>query len=224
MADEDAPARITVWSDYVCPFCYLEVPVLRRLEEEMGGRVELRWRAFELRPEPVPTLDPGSEYLDDVWSRAVEPMAEERGVEIRRPPVQPRSRRALETAELARDRGVFGQVHEALFAAFFRDGRDLADPDVLLDVGASAGLDREELRGALAEQRYTEKVLRDQVRARELGVSGVPALFVAPPDAPLEDAVVVEGARPYERLERAVGVALGEEPGDAGERRGDRGG
>jgi predicted DsbA family dithiol-disulfide isomerase len=55
--------RITVWSDYVCPFCYLEEPVLDRIREEYGERVEVEWRVFKLRPEPVPTLDPDGEYL-----------------------------------------------------------------------------------------------------------------------------------------------------------------
>lgn len=216
MSDGKGPARITVWSDYVCPFCYLETPVLRRLRDEMAGRVTIEWRAFELRPEPVPTLDPESAYLDDVWARAVKPMAEERGVEIRRPPVQPRSREALETAEFAREKGAFDRVHGTLFEAFFREGRDLGDRDVLADVAESAGLAGDELREALREDRYTDKVLQDQVEARELGVSGVPALFVAPPDVPLEEARVVEGAQPYDTVRRAVLEGLGEEPAGEG--------
>lgn len=215
MSDRPAAARVTMWSDYVCPFCYLETPVLRRLREEMAGRVEVEWRAFELRPEPVPTLDPESPYLDDVWERSVTPMAEDRGMEIRRPPVQPRSREALETAELAREEGVFDRVHDALFGAFFREGRDLGDRDVLADVAGSAGIDGDELRRALGEGRFTESVLHDQVEARELGVSGVPALFVTPPDGTLEEARVVEGAQPFGTVRDAVLGALGEVPDEA---------
>ncbi|MDQ3309649.1 MAG: DsbA family protein, partial [Gemmatimonadota bacterium] len=59
--------RITVWSDYVCPFCYLEEPVLDRIREEYGNRLEVEWKAFELRPDPVPTLDPAGEYLRTTW-------------------------------------------------------------------------------------------------------------------------------------------------------------
>src|SRR3569623_1511568 len=53
MADA-ARLRIDIWSDYVCPFCYLELPVIDHLQQPYGTTLEVRWRAFELRPEPVP--------------------------------------------------------------------------------------------------------------------------------------------------------------------------
>ena len=55
--------QIDVWSDYVCPFCYLEEPVLERIAEGYGERVRIDWRPFELRPDPVPTLEPNCTYL-----------------------------------------------------------------------------------------------------------------------------------------------------------------
>lgn len=102
--------RITVWSDYVCPFCYLKEPVLERICQEYGEAVDLEWRAFELRPEPVPTLDPNGEYLHTVWNQAVYPIARQKGMTLRLPPVQPRSRRALELAEFARQQGRFAEA------------------------------------------------------------------------------------------------------------------
>jgi predicted DsbA family dithiol-disulfide isomerase len=74
--------QVDVWSDYVCPFCYLEQPVLDRIAQEFGVRVGIRWRAFELRPDPVPTLKPDGTYLRDIWARAVYPMAKERGMTL----------------------------------------------------------------------------------------------------------------------------------------------
>jgi predicted DsbA family dithiol-disulfide isomerase len=199
---------ITVWSDYVCPFCYLEEPVLERIREEYGKRVDVDWRAFELRPEPVPTLDPDGEYLHTTWNASVYPMAERRGMTLRLPPVQPRSRKALEAAEFAREAGRFDAMHQALFRAFFEDGRDLDDMEVLLDVGDSVGLDREELRAALEQGRYTDKVLRDERLAQEIRISGVPGMLVGPRDAPIEEAEVVMGAQPYELVRAAVERAL----------------
>lgn len=200
--------RITVWSDYVCPFCYLEEPVLDRIREEYGNQVEVEWKAFELRLDPVPTLDPAGEYLRTTWDRAVYPMARQRGMTLRLPPVQPRSRKALEAAEFARDQGGFEAMHTALFRAFFEDGRDLNDPDVLLDLGASVGLDREQLRTALEEGRYTDRVLADERLAFELGVRAVPTMLVGRAGESLEAAEVVSGAQPYEYVRAAVERAL----------------
>ena len=213
MSDESR-VRITVWSDYVCPFCYLEEPVLEQLRREYGDRVEVEWRAFELRPEPVPTLDPDGEYLHTVWNRSVYPMAARRGMTLRLPPVQPRSRRALEAAELARERGRYEAMHHALFRAFFEEGRDIGDTEVLLEVGASAGLEREELRRVLEEGRYTEKVLADQREAQALRLAAVPTLVVGRADHPVEEGEALSGALPYDFVRAAVERALhGEEAG-----------
>ena len=197
--------RITVFSDYVCPFCYLEEPDLARVKEEYGDGVEVDWRAYELRPDPIPTLDPDGPYLHRVWNASVYPMAEALGMKLRLPPVQPRSRKALEAAEFAREKGVYDEMHNALFRAFFEDGRDIGDVEIILDVAAPVGLDLGELRAALAEGRYTEKVLADEELSRKLGVSSVPTMFVTPEGAELSEAEVITGAQPYGgRIEAAV--------------------
>ena len=209
MENSEQRARITVFSDYVCPFCYLEEPDLARVKEEYGDRVEVDWRAYELRPDPIPTLDPDGEYLHRVWNASVYPMAESLGMKLRLPPVQPRSRKALEAAEFARERGLYDEMHTALFKAFFEDGRDIGDVEVILDVAAPVGLDLDELRTALAEDRYTEKVLADEELSRKLGVSSVPTMFVTPAGADLSEAEVITGAQPYGgRIEAAVERAL----------------
>ena len=203
-------ARITVFSDYVCPFCYLEEPDLARVKAEYGDRVEVEWRAYELRPNPIPTLDPDGDYLHRVWKASVYPMAESLGMKLRLPPVQPRSRKALEAAEFARERGLYDEMHNALFRAFFEDGRDIGDVEVILDVAAPVGLNPNELRAALAEDRHTGKVLADEELSRKLGVSSVPTMLVAPAGAELSEAEVITGAQPYGgRIEAAVERAIG---------------
>ena len=117
--------RLDVWSDYVCPFCYLEEPVLTLILDEFGNDVNVNWQAFELRPEPVLTLDPDGEYLG-VWSASVYPMASERGMNLKLPPVQPRSRRAFELTEFARDKGRFDERHHALFKRSLRKAKTSA--------------------------------------------------------------------------------------------------
>lgn len=203
---------ISVWSDYVCPFCYLEEPELERLKAEHGNMLNIEWRAFELRPDPVPTLDPDGEYLHTTWARAVYPLAAQRGMTLRLPPVQPRSRRALEAAEFARDQGRHDAMRHALFQGFFEHGQDLNDVRVLVAIGVSIDLDPGALRGALDQGTYTERVRRDESLAQELGITAVPTLLIRRCDQPLNAARTLSGAQPYEAANGVVESLLDPRP------------
>lgn len=159
--------------------------------------VEVVWRAFELRPEPVPTLDPRGEYLQLAWRNSVYPLAERLGVTMRLPPVQPRSRLAHEAAHWARGQGRFEDYHAAVFRAFFERGEDIGDLEVLTSLAARLGLDQESLRRALDSHEYEKSVLADEREAEALGISGVPA-FIANRRAALT------GVQPIENLKRLV--------------------
>ncbi len=87
--------------------------------------LEIVWRAFELRPDPVPTLDPNGEYLHRVWNSSVYPMAENLGMTMKLPPVQPRSRLAHGAAQWARSEGRFEEMNAEIFRAFFERGEDI---------------------------------------------------------------------------------------------------
>ena len=94
---------------------------LKRVDPE----AEIIWKAFELRPEPVPTLDPRGDYITRAWKHSVYPLAERLGMTMRLPPVQPRSKRAHEAAHWARSQGRFDDYHKAVFRAFFERGEDI---------------------------------------------------------------------------------------------------
>jgi predicted DsbA family dithiol-disulfide isomerase len=197
---QEPSVRISVWSDYVCPFCYLELPVLDALAGEMGERLAIDWRAFELRPAPAPTLDPDGDYLHRVWNASVYPMAAARGLVLRLPPVQPRSRLALEAASFAREAGRFDTMNRGLFRAFFEEGRDIGELPVLLDIAGAAGLDRDALAQALASGARRAEVAADRVHAERLGITGVPALRIVGRGG----AVLLGGAQPIEALRAAI--------------------
>lgn len=199
MAQSDTPVRLDVWSDYVCPFCYLELPVLEQLHARLGAELDIHWRAFELRPAPARALSPVAEPPRSAWARAVYPMAEQRGLTMRPPPVQPRSRLALEAAEFAKDAGAFSPFHEALFRAFFQDGRDIGALRVLGDLAEDVGLDRESMTRALEASRYTARVLGDEEEAQRLGIRGVPAMRLSG-EGPV---LLLSGAQPEEAVRAA---------------------
>jgi len=200
--------RLDVWSDYVCPFCYLELPQLARLQEAFGERLAIEWHAFELRPEPTPTLDPTGDYLRRTWDRAVYPLAAEYGMTLRLPPVQPRSRLALEAAEFAREHDRFDAFHLAVFRAFFEEGRDIGDLGVLSELARRVGLDAQALEASLAAGDYSDLVLHAEDRAEALGITAVPTLLLRSAEAPIEEAQALDGALPFAQLVTAVRAQL----------------
>ena len=112
------------------------------------------------------------------------------------------SRLAQELAVSGDEAGLTDALHDALFRAYFVDGRNLALTDVLVDIARAVGLDSSETRGAIEGRRNRSAVDAHWRRARSVGVTGVPT-FVA-------DGFGVVGAQPYEALEELmsrVGVA-----------------
>ena len=106
------------------------------------------------------------------------PMAADRGLIMKPPPIVPRTRLAFQAVEFARDRDRFNAMHHAIFEAFFRDGRDIGRIDVLADIAATINLPSDALKQALDGGTYLERVIAQERLARELGVTGVPAMFV----------------------------------------------
>jgi len=159
--------------------------------------IEIMWRAFELRPEPVPMIDPNSDYLRRVWSDSVAPLAERLGVTMRFPPVKPRTRLAHEAAHWARAQGRFEDYHYEIFRAFFERGEDIGDVDVLIALAHGLGLESDSLRQALTNHEFAASVLADEGEAARLGVRGVPA-FVADRKAALS------GVQPLENLKQLI--------------------
>jgi len=162
--------------------------------------VEVVWRAFELRPDPVPTLDPKGEYLPRAWKNSVYPLAEKLGMTMKRPTVQPRSRLAHEAAHWARSRGRFDDFHAAIFRAFFERGEDIGQIAFLTSLALQVGLDGEALRAALERHEFEPNVLEDERAAESLRISGVPA-FVA------ERRDVLSGVQSVESLRHLVARA-----------------
>ncbi len=109
----------------------------------------------------------------------------------------PNSRGALMLAELARDRGVFDELHPRLFDAYWARGRDIGDEQVLIEEGTAVGLDAAEIVDVLHEQRYLERIETQTRAAIQLGAGGVPAWVI---DARL----FVPGAQPHEVFASAL--------------------
>lgn len=171
--------KVKVYSDYVCPFCFLaEQP----LEEAIKGKdVEVEWMPFELRPAPNATLRPEDDYLQTTWSQSVYPMAEQMGIEIVLPDVspQPHTHLAFEGFQYAKENGKGTPYNERMLKAFFQESQDIGDVDVLTKLAGEVGLDEEEYREALESRKYKEAHQQALEHSyEEAGITAVPTFVI----------------------------------------------
>jgi predicted DsbA family dithiol-disulfide isomerase len=165
-------AAVVVFGDYISPFSYLAEAVLARSRAD-GVRIERC--AYELWPAPVPLPELAVQEPRGAFEATVLPIAEQLGVEIRYPAIATRTRKAHEAFAYARDAGRAEPMQDAIFRAYFIEGRDIGRIDELVAVGESVGLERTALKVALDIDQYSERVDADRARAAALGITAVPA-------------------------------------------------
>jgi predicted DsbA family dithiol-disulfide isomerase len=136
---------------------------------------------FELRPEPHPTLRPEGDYLQRAWRQSVYPIARNMGVPITLPKVSPQPHRhlAFEGYQFAREHGKGNEYNHRVLRAFFVEGQDIGQIDVLTRLAGEIGLDQREFEEALRTRRYREAHRQALQHAyQDAGVTGVPMFLV----------------------------------------------
>ena len=200
--------QIEIWSDVVCPWCYIGK---RRLEKaleafEHADEVEVRWRSFQLDPgAPSEPRESTSVMLARKYGQTpdgarqmqdqVEAVAAEEGLVYRlADTLHLNTVDAHRLIHLALEEGgtdLQGRVKEALLQAYFTEARNVADHAVLRDVAVAAGLDAARVDEVLAGTAYTDEVWADMEQAQAYGASGVPFFVV-------DQRYGVSGAQPVE--------------------------
>jgi predicted DsbA family dithiol-disulfide isomerase len=113
------------------------------------------------------------------------------GVVFGNPTVLSNSRLALMASEYARDQGRYDSFHENIFHAFFTEGLDIGNPDVIADVAKKSGLDEKETLSAVRDGRYASRLNEARKEGELLGLTGIP-LFI------IENKYEIVGAQPIE--------------------------
>ncbi|MBD5186209.1 MAG: DsbA family oxidoreductase [Bacteroidales bacterium] len=203
--------RLTIWSDFACPYCYIGETRLQRAIEEMGlqDKVEIDYRAFELdpnAPREVTTTTPerfAMKYglsIDDAKKQIqqISDLGKELGIDFRYATTNYSNtrdaHRLMKMAEAECDRSTVERLNEALFAAYFTENLILADRNVLLDKAESVGMDREKVRLMLESDKYDDEVRLDEREAGMRGVRGVPYIVFGGSFA-VPGAMSIEGFR-----------------------------
>lgn len=197
------PLTVIVYSDYICPFCFIASQRVERLGQEMGVGVD--WRGLEIHPETppqgVPTPPHLRRYLEDEGG-SVQGLAQEDEIELRVPSLVSNSHLALLAGEFARGQGKFPEYHQAVFRAYFQEGQDIGQKSVLEGLLKGLGLDSGGLEAYLARG-DGEKVLEaNRHEALHRGIGGVPTFLIG--------AFQIEGVQAYPVLMRAVERSRGQ--------------
>ena len=206
--------RVEIWSDIVCPWCYIGK---RRFERGLAtiedrDDIEIVYRAYQLNP----AMPKGEvrDHRDNLMAKyglsegqaaamqqQMERTAAAEGLEFRLAGgVTGNTFDAHRLVHLGRERGAEGAVIERLFRAHFNEQRSIFDETSLVTLAGEAGLDPEAARAALAGNAYADAVSAEVREARGLGISGVP-YFV------LDRRFAISGAQPPELFAQALARA-----------------
>ena len=210
--------RIDIWSDVVCPFCYIGRRRLQAAldEFEHADQVEITWHSFELDPTTRAGANtPVTETLAakyGITAAQVEQqhaaMAEQaqqlgltyNGKETLNANTFDAHRLVHHAGVQVNGRGIADRLEQRFMKAYFTDGQAVDDHAVLTDLAVEVGLDEAEVRDVLSGDRYAEDVRRDEQAARQLGISGVPFFVFA-------EKYAVSGAQPQEVFAQALAKA-----------------
>ena len=172
--------KITVYSDYICPFCYVGHHRLLRLRDSYD--LKINWCFLEIHPEtskagePIDSLD----YPSEQWQKMMdnlERIATEENIPLSTIDFITNSKDALLLSEAAKQcgRDVFYELHEKLFSAYFVDGKNIGDRNILKGIAESCDIDATTIDSSWTDTKYPQRLLDNFNSARKHDVQSVPS-------------------------------------------------
>lgn len=197
--------QVEIWSDVMCPFCYIGKRKFENALQQLDGKEEIKiiWKSFqldsEIKTDPNKKVD---EYLAERKGWTIEyaknvntqvtSMAKEVGLSYDFDnAIIANSFNAHRVSHLAKKYNLSDAMEEALFKAYFTEGKNIDDKATLLELAVSIGLKKEEVEIVLFSNQYADEVAQDIQEAQKIGVRGVP-FFV------IDRKYAVSGAQPTE--------------------------
>lgn len=208
---------IKIWSDLMCPFCFIGKNHLTKAIDELGlgDQVEIEWKSFQLDPTIPEDIDATNlDYLSQSkgWSieqtkemlQHVTDMGKNAGVDFhfenQKVTNSLKAHRILKTAQ---DKGLGNDAQSILFKAYFTDGVDFNKEEELVNLGLKIGLNAEEIQNAIQDQELNNRIQQDILEAQQAGVRGVP-FFV------FNDKYAMSGAQPTESFKECLSQLIEE--------------
>jgi len=202
------PLAIEIVSDVVCPWCYVGKRRLATALAEAGVPVVVSWRPYQLDPTIPPEGRSRRDYMQAKFGspekikhihERLEAIGEEVGIPFafERILVSPNTLDAHRLIRWAGETGTADNVVEALFRAYFVEGRDIGDPVALADIAAANCIDRSDIAAKLASSEDRDAVRQEIDAAQRIGITGVPTFILA-------GRYALVGAQPAEEIAAAL--------------------
>ena len=202
--------RVDIWSDVVCPFCYIGKKRLEHVAEQAGIELDIHWHSFELDPD-APTKHEvsnterlaqkyGRSYAEmEEMERNVAAMAATEGIDFQWQKANSgNSFNAHRIIHLAQSKGLGNEAKEAFFHAYMTEGLAIGEREVVEEIASRIGLDNAEVEYVLDSDELADFVRHDEKIAHEqLKVTGVP-FFV------FDQKLALSGAQPREIFLQAL--------------------
>ena len=202
--------RVDIWSDVVCPFCYIGKKCLEHVAEQAGIELDIHWHSFELDPNAPAKHDTsnterlaqkyGRSYAEmEEMERNVAAMAAAEGIDFQWQKANSgNSFNAHRIIHLAQSKGLGNEAEEAFFHAYMTEGLAIGEREVVEEIASRIGLDHAEVEYVLDSDELADFVRHDEKIAREqLNVTGVP-FFI------FDQKLALSGAQPREIFLQAL--------------------
>ncbi len=190
------PLNVIIYSDYICPFCFLANEVVKRIKQKYELITE--WRPFELHPYRSMMPDINSAYIKMAWLN-VQRLASENAIEIKLPSYLAISRKALEMAEFAREHGKFDTCHDLIFRAYFLEGKDIEAEETLLDIIQKLNLKPDELKENWKAETYLGVIKASIRELHSIGSTAVPTFLIGD-----KNQRILVGLHPQAAIEKVI--------------------
>jgi predicted DsbA family dithiol-disulfide isomerase len=205
--------NIDIFSDVVCPWCYIgkrnlekALKIIKNNRDDLN--ISVNWRAFQLNPtlpmggvsrqEYTSSKFGGRENAKAIYDR-VRIAAEQVGLTLQFDDiiVQPNSTKMHELIYASKETALTDDLIEALFKAFFIDGKDLSKKENIGQIAREVGMSDEVIHAAIESDDYADQVSEDLEESQRIGIRGVP-FYV------LNDEIGLSGAQPPEIIAKTI--------------------
>lgn len=191
--------KILIFSDYAWPFCYVGKGIVDELKKEFN--IEDDWLPFELHPEVPKEGKKVSEFflgvsVKDMFAN-INYTGNKYGVSFSGADLMSNTHMALIATEYAKEKGKFHEFHDKVFYAYFTEGKNIGDIEILTNIAKSIGLDADEMIKIIEDGYYVNKLNEAKNLAKQYEVNSTPTFII-------NNKYVIVGAQPIDSFKEAL--------------------